>query len=155
MYRNLFRDFYMLLTDIQESDSQESLERERFKRQKSTDDGSPLITTSLLPHASIPPADVAFLSESDITKSSRPSTPPSEKPRYPASMVTPTNKRNISDTSFGSLSTDTTPKKLSQLEAKIQSLQNTFVTTIINTLWLGNIDMPWVKGRYMFMTYAP
>src|SRR5439155_5578327 len=31
---------------------------------------------------------------------------------------------------------------------------NTFVKIIINTLWLGKVDVPWVKGRHMFLTYT-
>jgi hypothetical protein len=154
MYRNLFHDFYMLLADIQETDSQESQERDKFKRKKPTaNDPHALVATSIpVPHS----ADVAPSSnEPIVTEISRPSTPPRDQPRYPSNIETPTNKRNVSDTSFGRRSTDTTPKKLSQLEAKVQSLQNTFMTTMVNKLWLGSIDMPWVKGRYMCMTYSP
>jgi hypothetical protein len=157
MYRNLFHDLYMLLADIQETDSQESQERDKFKRQKSMANDHPLSATPIpVPSTSTPPINITpSSSESPFTKISRPSTPPYDQPRYPTNIETPANKRNFSDTSFGNRSTETTPKKLSQLEAKVQSLQNTFVTTMINKLWLGSIDMPWVKGRRMFMTYAP
>lgn len=157
MYRNLFHDFYMLLADMQETDSQESKERDKFKRQKSTVNDNPLAGTLIpAPSSSNPRAHITpSSSESALMKINRPSTPPCDQPRYPTNIGTPTNKRNFSDTSFGNRSTETTPKKLSQLEAKVQSLQNTFVTTMINKLWLGSIDMPWVKGRCMFMTYAP
>jgi hypothetical protein len=158
MYRNLFHDFYMLLEDLQETDSQESQERDKFKRQKPTAKDPALTATSPpAPRTSFHPTDIESPPSSDsaVPKISRPSTPPCDQPCYPADIETPTNKRNFSDTSFRSQSTETTLKKLSQLEAKVQSLQNTFVTTMINKLWLGSIDMPWVKGRYMFMTYSP
>ena len=61
------------------------------------------------------------------------------KPRYPTSYNTPSGKRRISETSFGSRSTEATPTKLVHPEAKVQALQDTFVKTIINTLWLGKI----------------
>ena len=84
----------------------------------------------------------------------RPQTPYSE-PRFPTSFETPqTNKRNISETSFGSRSTESTPKKLIQAEAKVQSLQNAFVNDIINTLWDGWVKLYWVKGRRMRLQYA-
>ena len=63
-------------------------------------------------------------------------------------------KRPISQTSFESRSTETTPNKLVQVEAKVQALQNSFVKAIINQLWLGQIGIPWATGRKMFLTYA-
>ena len=70
-----------------------------------------------------------------------------------ASFETPDHKRKISDTSFGTRSTDTTPTKLDQPEAKVQSLQNKFVDVIITELWAGKIHIPWAEGRRMFLTY--
>ena len=55
---------------------------------------------------------------------------------------------------MGQKSTETTPTKWTQPEAKVQGLLNSFVKALINGLWYGNIDMPWVKGRYMYMTYS-
>jgi hypothetical protein len=63
------------------------------------------------------------------------------------------DKRNFSDTSFGTVSAETTPVKLKKPEAYVQSLQNTFVNTIVLELWYGQIDVPWAKGRHMFLTY--
>jgi len=82
-------------------------------------------------------------------------TPPqlqSELP--PSSQGTPGKKRPISQTSFEAHSTETTPNKLEQAEAKVQALQNTFVRNIINQLWRGAIPIPWARGRRMILTYT-
>jgi hypothetical protein len=89
------------------------------------------------------------------TISGPPHTPPPHHPRFPQSFKTPVNaKRNFSDTSFGAESTETTPTKLTQPEAHVQSLQNTFVNVIMRRLWSrGQLDVPWAEGRQMFLTY--
>ena len=63
-----------------------------------------------------------------------PETPLYSSPRFPTSYETPDDKRKVSDTSFGTRSTETTPHKLIQPETGVQSLQNAFVTDIINHL---------------------
>jgi hypothetical protein len=83
-----------------------------------------------------------------------PSTPTYSQPRFPQSYDAVDNKRKLSETSFGTRSTETTPIKLVHPEAKVQALQNTFVKTIIDTLWVGKVDIPWAKGRHMFLTYT-
>ena len=75
------------------------------------------------------------------------------QPRYQSTFETPDNKRKISETSFGTRSTETTPQKLHQQEVVVQSLQNKFMDLLVNKLWLGKIDMPWVTGREMYMDY--
>ena len=45
----------------------------------------------------------------------------------------------VSETSFGSKSTEMTQTKLQQPEAKVQRLQYQFVRTIIGKLWQGEI----------------
>jgi len=93
-----------------------------------------------------------FPSESSSSSSQSITQPYSS--RFSSSFETPDRKRKISVTSFGTSSTESTPEKLVHLEAKVQSLQNTFVNTIIYKLWLGPIDITWAKGRHMFLTYT-
>lgn len=64
----------------------------------------------------------------------RPATPPHTQPRFPTSFKISDNKRKISEASFGTRSTESIPNKLGHAEAKVQSLQNTFVQTIIKAL---------------------
>jgi hypothetical protein len=89
------------------------------------------------------------------TLDGRPVTPQDTHPRLPKSFKqTPGQKRNISDTSFGTRSTETTPTKLVHSEPKVQALMDTFVHTIIRKLWQGKIDIPWAEGRRMFLSYT-
>ncbi len=92
--------------------------------------------------------------EQQNTLSSRPITPPYTQHHLPTTFKTPDIKRKISETSFGTHSTESTPNKLVHVEAKVQSLQTKFVDTIVNNLWSGKIDIPWVQGRHMFLTYT-
>lgn len=74
---------------------------------------------------------------------------------FPSSFQTPDHKRKISDSSFGTRSTETTPTKLDQPEAKVQSLQNNFVAAIIKDVWwTRRIDVSWGEERRMFLTYS-
>ena len=131
LYKNPLRDLMLSLVDMLETDSEES---QHLEKEKHTT--SPVVLYNL-----IEPADA----------NPPPSTPQMQPAEFP---LAPTNKRKISNTSFGTRSTETTPTKLLQPEAKVQSLQNTFVKIIINSLWLGKVDIPWVKGRHMFLTYT-
>ena len=131
LYKSPLRDLILSLVDMLETDSEES---QHLEKEKHTT--SPVVLYNL-----IEPADA----------NPPPSTPQMQPAEFP---LAPTNKRKISNTSFGTRSTETTPTKLLQPEAKVQSLQNTFVKIIINTLWLGKVDVPWVKGRHMFLTYT-
>lgn len=137
---NPLKSVLLKLTDLLETDSGESQERER-KKYKTIPSG-PSSETAVLPPTS-----------------ERPSTPQFNQPRFPSSFETPTdsNKRkasDTSDTSFGTKSTETTPKKLDHPEAKVQSLQNHFVEAIIQNLWWSQVDIPWTRGRRMFLTYS-
>ena len=127
---------YVLLSlvDLLETDSEGFQERERKK----------LRQEALRPH----PANQSF------SVDGTPSTPEDPLPRFPSSFETPNNKRKISDTSFGTQSTETTPGRMVQPEAKVQSLQDKFVTTIIKKVWWGQIDVPWAQGRHLFLTYT-
>ena len=150
---NLLQEFFLALTDILETGSQEAHERERLKRRRKTahyppDPVTPVIPTSPPRTTPIIPSDVSVMTESNSLSTQNPDTP-----RYPTSFDTPQKKRDLSGSSMGQRSTETTPRKWTHSEAKVQALLNAFVKTLVNGLWYGNIDMPWVKGRYMYMTY--
>jgi hypothetical protein len=73
--------------------------------------------------------------------------------------VTPIgNKRvfsNESTESYGLTSTETTPTKIAQAEALTQSLQNALIGLLINEVWFGGPDIPWARGRKMYLDYRP
>ena len=129
------RSLFNILVKMQEVESKESLAKAKAKQyQKAID--NPIPSTA----------------SNEVTKQ-RPSTPLSFQHRFPISRETLDNKRKISDTSFGSRSTETTPTKLRQPEAVVQALQNEFVSTIIEHLWDGDIVVSWAEGRHMFLSY--
>jgi hypothetical protein len=130
----------MNLVALQEADSEESQERERkkFKAAPSHPVGESDSTT---------PTQHLHLEE-------RPITPQMSQPRFPTSYESMPNKRKVSDTSFGTRSTETTPAKLDHPEAKVQSLQDTFVQSIIAKVWWGQVDIAWAQGRLLFLTYT-
>jgi hypothetical protein len=129
---NPFLSLILRLVDLLETDSKESQELVTEKGKKVA-----TVTYSVATTTSTEPA------ESSTTQA-----------RFPSSFETPNNKRKISETSFGTRSTETTPNKLVHPEAKVQSLQNTFVNTVIDKLWIGKIGIPWAQGRRMFLTYT-
>ena len=133
-YDNPLRNFMLSLVNLLETDSQEAHELDVEKGK-----GVVVIRTS---------------DEQPLEPMTQSTTPPYTHTRFPTSFSTPDAKRKISETSFGTRSTDSTPNKLVQAEAKVQSLQNTFVQTIINELWFGKIVIPWAQGRHMFLTYT-
>ena len=135
LYENPLQDLMLSLVSLLETRSKESQERDTEKEKRS-------VTT------------ISLSIEQENASSSRPLTPPYTQPRLPDAFETPANKRKISETSFGTRSTESTPNKLVHAEAKVQSLQSKFVDTIINKLWSGKIDMPWVQGRHMFLAYT-
>ena len=134
----------------------EAQEKETLKkRRKITVEPSPRIDSA----APLTPLTHAitlgsFSNTSAIPESDHSTIFTSNPSRYPNSFETPQKKREFSGSSMGQHSTETTPKKWIHPEAKVQSLLNTFVNTLVHKLWFGNIEMPWVKGRYMFMTYS-
>ena len=130
--QNPLKNFIFALADLLETDSQESQELDTEKRKQ---------TVIVFP---VPVPE----SESSSSKLSY------ANPSFPTSYETPNNKRKVSETSFGTRSTETTPNKLVHSEAKVQALQNVFVYTMINEIWLGIIGISWVKGRKMFLTYT-
>jgi len=127
--QNPLKNFIFALADLLETDSQESQELDTEKRKQ---------TVIVFP---VPVPE----SESSSFKLSY---------ANPTSYETPNNKRKVSETSFGTRSTEITPNKLVHSEAKVQALQNVFVYTMINEVWLGIIGISWVKGRKMFLTYT-
>jgi hypothetical protein len=135
--RNPLKHVILSLADLLETDSQEARELDTEKRRQ--------IATVL----SGPVSD--SFAEQPV---SSPVKPVYTDSNFPTSYETPSNKRKVSETSFGTRSTESTPNKLVHSEAKVQALQNMFVHTIINEVWLGSIDIPWAKGRHMFLTYA-
>jgi hypothetical protein len=132
---NHLLSFMLTLVDILETESEESRELEIGKGDTITT----VTTTSGFNQIISPP---------------QPITPPYSQARFPSSFETLDNKRKISETSFGTRSTESTPNKLVQAEAKFQSLQNILVETIIDRLWSGQIDIPWIQGRHMFLSYT-
>ena len=134
LYMHPLQDMMLGLVDLLEAESAESQSLERRKGSRSCQ--------IVYETASISDWD-------DVRSSMAP-----EHFDSPNTNDTPTRKRPISQTSFESRSTETTPNKLVQVEAKVQALQNSFVKAIINQLWLGQIGIPWARGRKMFLTYA-
>lgn len=140
LYESPLRDLMLGLVDMLEADSEESQSLEREKNSLSQ---------------IVYEATSTSLSDSPSLSTTLPSTPQTSKPHFPpSSYQTPDKKRKVSDTSFEIHSTETTPNKLVQPEAKVQALQNTFVKNIINELWMGEIKVPWVKGRHVFLSYT-
>ena len=135
------RDLMFCLVAMKNTDSQESQDMEREKSKQ--------VRAAVLKPVteSVSTTQALSLAESSILRTSQ--------PLFPASSYqTPDHKRKISQASIEELSTETTPHKLLQPEAKVQSLQDTFVHTIINELWASQVEIPWAKGRHMFMTYT-
>jgi hypothetical protein len=136
-YKNPLASLMLSLVNLLETDSQESQDLAAGKGKR--------VTT------------IRTISVSDETIAEpliQPTTPPQTQPHFPTSFKTPDSKRKISETSFGTRSTESTPNRLVHAEAKVQSLQNTFVQTIIKALWFDKIVIPWAQGRVMFLTYA-
>ena len=132
--------FLFGLVSILETDSQESQSLEKAKNTISPVKASP----------TLPSPDHG----NDNPLPDLPSTP-SPRQHVKQSDEPVNHKRKISDVSFLTSSTETTPSKLSQREALVQSLQNAFVEEIVKILWLGQIDIDWAKDRKMFLTYGP
>lgn len=65
------------------------------------------------------------------------------------------NNRVLSLESLGSSSTETTPTKINHPEPLTQNLQNVLIQTLINEVWLGGADVPWARGRRMYLDYRP
>ena len=139
--QNPLQDLMLSLVDLLETDSEEF----QFLEKRKT--AMALAVVRDLESESPPKAR-------DSSASHLPSTPPNSQPHFSKSYTKIDNKRKLSETSFGAQSTETTPVKLTHPEAKVQALQNTFVKTIINRLWFGKIDIPWARGRHMFLTYT-
>jgi len=68
-------------------------------------------------------------------------------PRLPSTISVTPQKRNVSDSSFGTHSTDTTPTKWVKPEASIQHLQNLLVSEVLFHLHRGKVPINWVRGR--------
>jgi len=67
--------------------------------------------------------------------------------------VTP-RKRVVSNTSFGTQSTETTPIKFTKPETSIQQMQNYFVTDILDYIYNGVISIPWARNRNIYLRYT-
>ena len=76
----------------------------------------------------------------------------SQPDSYP---VTP-HKRKESDTSFGTRSTETTPKRMKKPETHIQNLQSTLVDDVLEAIEKRNfIKVEWPRNRVLHLTYEP
>jgi hypothetical protein len=132
------KDFLLALVSMLQKDSQECQElTKKTSQQTSHVFYTPLQTSETESHS----------------PNERPTTPDSSLHRFPTSFVTPDNKRTASEASLETRSNLTTPKKLMQPEAKVQSLQNLFVGVVLNHIYCGQVPIPWADGRYMFLTY--
>ena len=140
------------LVDLLETDSKESQELDAKKNRKQGLYAEPNSIPS--PTSPAQPSTLSTPPLSTTTTTTTTTMTSYNRPHLPTSFETPDHKRKISQTSFGTRSTETTPNKLVHAEAKVQSLQNTFVNTIIDKLWFGKIIIPWVQGRNMFLTYT-
>lgn len=68
--------------------------------------------------------------------------------------ITPVSKkRDFSDGSYSSNSTETTPSKLSHPEQHTQEIQNCLIRKLIKYIWLGGAEIPWAQGREMYLDY--
>lgn len=158
VYDSPLQALFLALVDLMETDSQESMEMMAGLRTKSattTKPGSHEIDSSPDQIGSI--AIASYTSQVLAPEIPPPFMQHSDHPRYPTSYVTPTKKRNISETTDSTIptrSTESTPKKMYHPETKVQSLQNKFMETLIQKVWKGTIAVPWVRGRKMFLTYS-
>ena len=149
-------DLLITLAQSLQTDSRES--QARAKKKVKLNDKQP----SEPPFdQSLPPISTLLLSDQSPSILSaplladRPSTPTNNSPDPPSSFQTPSNKRTVSGTSFGTHSTETTPTRWTQPEIMVQQFQNQLITRIINTIWRGSIRMPWITGRKMVLQYRP
>jgi len=138
LYKNPLKGFLLRLVSLLTTDSQEYLSSEKEKGAFSG------IVPSSLPSTSTP----------DLKSSSSilPSTPPYLPAANESGAVD--HKRKLSQTSIETQSTEMTPAKLVQPEDKVQALQHMFINNIVDHLWLGEVGIPWAKGRRMFLTYT-
>lgn len=135
---SMMSDLLIRLADLSITNSKESQQRETAKEKQAV----------AVLYTSQPEGDTQ-------TPTSQSKTSPWTQSRFPTSYETPqNNKRKFSDTSFRRRSAETIPQKLIQAEAKVQALQDTFVVTLINKVWQGLIDMPWIRGRRMHLRYT-
>jgi len=149
-------DLFITLAQSLQTDSKESQARAK-KKVKLNDE-----QTSEPPSGqSLPPISTLVLSDQSHSIIScppladRPSTPTDNSSPPLSSFQTPSNKRTVSGTSFGTHSTETTPTRWTQPEVMVQQFQNQFILRIINTIWRGSIRMPWITGRKMVLQYRP
>jgi hypothetical protein len=143
---NPLKGILLNLLDLLETDSEESQERERKKFK--------ITPPSVL--SSEPSSEPSLEPSPPTSQSTSERSPQLNRPRFPISYTTPDKKRKVSDsdTSFETKSTESTPTKLAHPEARVQSLQDEFVKTLIRDLWWGKVDVSWARGRRMFLTYS-
>jgi hypothetical protein len=141
LHKNPIKGFLLRLVSLLTTDSQEYLSSEKEK-------GAFSGVVPSLPSTSTP--------DLQSSSSALPSTPPYSHGPLPVANESGAvdHKRKLSQTSIETRSTETTPAKLVQPEDKVQSLQHTFINNIVDHLWLGEVGIPWAKGRRMFLTYT-
>ena len=129
--KSVLRDLFLTLIGTMVTESQESMDRLLELRTKP-------ITIKLPPL----PVDNVVTSDSISSDASQPDDtqiPPHLLQTFDLlpSFTAPAKKRNISDiteSTMPSNSTETTPKKMYHPKTKMQSLQNKFIETLINTI---------------------
>lgn len=143
---NPLRHFYSSLSACFTTHSAESVDLVRSKTR--TRSGSPS-KKAKISRLTDDDSDSHFVQQS-------PPSPPVDLSYSSPSPATPIgNKRIFSGESYGHSSTETTPTKMVQAEAHIQSLQNTLVETLIGDIWMGEVDISWAQNRRMYMEYRP
>lgn len=110
-----------------------SVAREAVERQKAKDAKKSQI--SQIPN----PSKTITVSKPDASDPS--------SPRQSSTLPSTSQKRNISDTSFGTRSTETTPTKLIKPETDIQHLQDILVANILRVLYGKlHVKVTWPRG---------
>ena len=148
---NPLSQFYSELADFFDTHSAEAKDRIRSKARYRS------ISPKKKPKLSHPDDNVSPIS--DPEQSSRQSSTQHSSIDQPSSNFPPStpvsNKRVFSGESFGPSSTETTPTKITHAESVTQSLQNTLVTAIIDTVWDGEVNVSWAQNREMYLKYRP
>ena len=145
---NPLDDFFELLAKSLITRSAESIEliQSKTRDESSTKMGSPKKKAKIAQSDDI--EDVPSIDDLPRTPSMPYVNPNTIHPATPVNK-----KRDFSDGSYGSSSTETTPLKLSHPEQHTQELQNCLMRKLIKHVWLGGAEISWAQGREMYLDY--
>ena len=149
---NILKPFFCLLSDFLVTSSAEAMEIARSKTRSRS--SSPKKKARVSKPTEEQECD--SISVSEITPTLQSSQFDFTLDNTPATPVG--NKRvfsNESTESYGLSSTETTPTKISHAESLTQSLQNALIGSLINEVWFGGPEIPWARGRKMYLDYRP